>query len=112
MGLGNQASDQRFPFSAKVTFERLLSVLAENGLTIRESDALIRRVTASTGMSLLSFGENISIAVTEDGPAACIVAIDSGVKLGANWSGSNRNQKNIDTIIMALSRALQSDPLR
>jgi len=108
MGLGNQSTEQRFPFSADVVFEHLLMVLPAQNFTMKESDRLIRRITAAASLSLFSWGENISVSVAEDGPAACRVTIDSGLKLGTSWTGTHRNQKNIDTIIMALSKSLQA----
>jgi hypothetical protein len=108
MGLGNQSTEQRFPFSADVVFEHLLTVLPAQKFTMKESDRLIRRITAAARLSLFSWGENISVSVAEDGPAACRVTIDSGLKLGTSWTGTHRNQKNIDTIIMALSKSLQA----
>lgn len=108
MALGDHAAEQRFPYPAQETYQALLAVLEAQHFNVKDTDATIRRIVASTGISLFSFGENISISVDEDGPNSCMVRIDSGVKIAANWSGAHRNQKNINDIIMGLSKALST----
>jgi hypothetical protein len=107
VGLGNQSTDQQFPFSGELVFKKLLEVLPLQGYTIKASDALIGRITASAGMSLFSWGENISLAVLKINANSCSLKIDSSLKLGTNISGVHRNQKNIDNIILSLSGILQ-----
>lgn len=108
MGVGDQAREQRFPFSAEVVFAQLQSVLPQLGFKVREVDTLLCRITASTGVSLMSWGENLALAVNAQEENTCVLRIDSGVKIGMNFTGSHRNSKNIDTVIGGLSRALQS----
>ncbi|MEH2732670.1 hypothetical protein QE239_26090, partial [Klebsiella pneumoniae] len=54
---------------------------------IKQKDDTLRRVSVSAGISLFSWGENVSIVVNSDGENSCVVGIDSALKLGVNVTG-------------------------
>ena len=107
MSFASQSTQQIFPFPADVAFEKLLEAIPEVGMTIKQKDDALRRVSVSAGISLFSWGENVSIVVNSDGENSCVVGIDSALKLGVNVTGAHRHQKNFDKIIYALSGKLK-----
>lgn len=107
MSFASQSTQQIFPFPAEIAYEKLLQAIPEVGMTIKQKDDTLKRVSVSAGMSLFSWGENVSIVVNADGEKSCIVGIDSSLKLGVNVTGAHRHQKNFDKIIYALSNKLK-----
>lgn len=107
MNFASQATHQKFPFPYEAVFAGLLKVIPETGLTLKDADKLLGRITASTGMSLFSWGENVVIIVEKIDDNTSIVAIESALKLGSNIAGAHRHQKNFNQIISALSKLLQ-----
>ncbi|MCG9889758.1 MAG: hypothetical protein MH252_01630 [Thermosynechococcaceae cyanobacterium MS004] len=107
MSVTSQATQQKFPFNYELVFNGLLKVVPASGLTIKSQDKLIGRITASTGMSLFSWGENLAIIVEKIDENSTIISIESALKLGTNIAGTHRHQKNFDQIISALSQYLQ-----
>lgn len=108
MSFASQSTQQKFPFSYDHVFDGLTHVLPVLGIKVKEADKMIGRISASTGMSMFSFGENLSLVVEKLDEASCAVGIESGMKLGANIGGAHRHQKNFNNIISALSKHLQA----
>lgn len=107
LSLASQSTNQRFPFAYDNVFANLLDVLDDLGMSVKSKDKVIGRVTASTGMSLFSWGENLTIVLQREGEGSTIVGIDSSLKLGTNIAGAHRHHKNFEKIISALSSRLQ-----
>lgn len=76
-------------------------------MSIKSQDKVIGRITASTGMSLFSYGENLTIAVEKIDDNSTIVGIESALKVGINLAGARRHQKNFNKIIATLSQNVQ-----
>lgn len=108
MSFANQSTQQRFPYPADITYEKLLEAVPDAGMTVKQKDDVLRRVSVSSGMSLFSWGENISIVVNSEGDKVCVVGIDSSLKLGINLTGAHKHQKNFDKIIYSLSNKLKA----
>jgi hypothetical protein len=107
MSLASQATQQKFPFEYEAVFNGLLEVIPRVGMSLKSSDKVIGRITASAGMSLFSWGENLTIVVEKLEENSTLVAIESALKMGANLTGAHRHQKNFDKIISNLSQHLQ-----
>jgi len=107
MGFADQSTQQKFPFNFDRMFDGLVYIIPRIGFTLKSQDKVIGRITASAPMSALSWGENITINVEKIGDDSTLVVIDSGLKLGANYQGQHRHQKNFDKIIQGLSGYLQ-----
>lgn len=105
MSITSQVTQQKFPFSYDAVFNGLLEVIPQTGMNLKASDKVIGRINASTGMSLISWGENLTILIEKIDEKSTLVGIESALKLG--FSGAHRHQKNFDKIISALSRHLQ-----
>lgn len=108
MGIGDQQTQQKFPFSYNEVFDGLMKLLPELGFEVKSHDKVIGRINTSAGMSMFSWGENIDLSVEKIDDTNTLVAIGSALKLGVNLAGSHRHQKNFEKIIMGLSRELQA----
>lgn len=107
MGTGSQASRQRFPFDCDDLFSSALSALKAEGFKVRHLDRTIGRISASTGMSLFSWGENLTLTIEPDGDGGAVLGIESSLKVGVNLAGNHRHSKNFDKIVRATSRELK-----
>lgn len=103
---------QRFPYGYDQVFSGLLRVLPENNFKVKSHDKDIGRIECSSGMSLLSWGENISISVEEIDPYSTRLNIHSGLKVQgtrqAIITGESKNAKNVSSIIAALTNYLKT----
>ena len=109
MSIASQATQQRFPFAYDAVFDGLVTVLPRIGFSIANQDKVIGRVSAKTGMSLLSWGENITIVVQKIDEADSLVGIESSLKVGFNLAGAHRHSKNCEQVVLALSQYLQEN---
>jgi predicted RNA-binding Zn-ribbon protein involved in translation (DUF1610 family) len=104
-------------------FSALLRAIENlEGMSIHSSDPLSGRVIAKAGMSLMSWGENIPITLTEPAPNRTLVRISSAPKTGISSGGFidgdgffasgdmtfGKNRKNVDRIFAALSSELSN----
>lgn len=108
MSFTSQATQQKLPFSYDDVFDGLVAVIPSVGLKPKSQDRVIGRITASTGMSLFSWGENITIVVEKIDDSNTLVGIESALKVGINVAGAHRHAKNFNRLIEALSLHLQS----
>lgn len=103
---------QKFPYTYDQVFTGLLRVLPEAGFKIKEQDKGLGRFRATSGMSLLSFGENIDISVEDIDGYSTRVEIHSGLKIQGSRqaiiTGEHRNNKNVNEIIFALNNYLKT----
>jgi hypothetical protein len=107
MGFASQSTQQNFPYQADKVFGMLEMAVKKAGMSIKHSDSTLRRATINVGISLFSWGENVSLSVIEVDDKSCVIAMDSSLKFGANVAGSHKHQKNFDKIIYSLSEALK-----
>jgi hypothetical protein len=107
MSIASQATQQKFPFGYDAVFDGLVEVIPQLGLNIKSHDKPIGRLTASAGMSMFSWGENLTVVVEKIDENNTLVAIESALKFGANLGGAHRHQKNFNMIISRLSQHLQ-----
>lgn len=71
MSFASQSTQQIFPFPADIAYEKLIEAIPEVGMSIKQKDDILRRVSVSAGISLFSWGENVSIVVNADGDKSC-----------------------------------------
>lgn len=106
MGFSNQTTQQQFPYSADSVFSALGKAVEVSNMTIKETDLTLKRATVNVGMSLLSWGETISVSVRSLDKETCVVSLDSALKFSANLAGSHKHQKNFDKLLYSLSNTL------
>lgn len=63
MSISSQATQQNFPFSYDAVFDGLTEVITKVGFKLKSADKVIGRISASTGMSLFSYGENLTLVI-------------------------------------------------
>ena len=107
MNTASQATQQKFPFSYEAVFNGIIEVIPGVGMSVKTQDKVIGRITASAGMSLFSWGENLTIVVERIDEKTTTIGIESALKVGINLAGNHRHMKNFNKIIEALSQNLQ-----
>ena len=108
MSLTNQSTRQTFPFSFDQVFSAFEIVAPNCGFKMKSADRIIGRITVTTGMSLFSYGEHITILLDRAGEDATSVEIESSLKVGSNIAGGHRHAKNFEKLISGVSRWLQT----
>ena len=108
MGFASQGTQQKLPFPYDDVFDGLLAVIPKTGVILKSQDRIIGRIVASTGISLFSWGENLTIVVEKVDDSNTLVAIESALKVGLNVAGAHRHAKNFNRLIEALSSHLQN----
>ncbi len=109
MSIASQATQQKFPFKYEAVFDGIVTVIPNLGMTVKSQDKVIGRITASTGMSLFSWGENLTIVVDRIDENSTLVGIESALKVGVNTAGNHRHMKNFNKLIETLSQMLQKN---
>lgn len=108
MSIASQSTHQKLPFSYETVFDGLLRAIPNAGMSVKSKDKLIGRITASAGMSLFSWGENLTITVEKIDENTTVIGIESALKVGINIAGTHRHQQNFEKIISILSQNLQN----
>ena len=108
VSFASEGTKQKFPFPYDAVFDGLLVVLPLVPFKVNTEDRLIGRITATTGMSLFSWGENVTVLVEKVDEKTTLVSIESSLKLGINVAGAHRHAKNFNALIEALSGHLQA----
>jgi DNA-directed RNA polymerase subunit RPC12/RpoP len=121
MSSANNSGEAEFPFNKQTVFSALLRAIPRvDGMSVHSSDPLSGRILAKAGMSLLSWGENIPISLTEPTPNRTVVRISSSAKTGISSAGFmdddgffasgdmtfGKHRKNVDRMFSALSAEL------
>jgi hypothetical protein len=107
MGLGDTTVRQPFPVAEEELFDTVRRVLPPAGFTIDRVDTMTRRIHAKSGMSALSYGEDLLLR-TEKAETGSILEITSTLKIGVNLTGTSRNSKNVERVIGATSAMLRA----
>lgn len=108
MSLAGRALQQRVPFPTETVWNTLIPVLdaPDNRFSVESADPLLFKITATTGMSLTSWGENIAITVTPIDERSCVVSVDSSPRFGLDWFAGRLRRRNFEAVVNALSAAL------
>jgi hypothetical protein len=103
-----------FPYTRDDVFDALLEAIPTiSGLKVHTADKLGGRVVAKAGVSLMSWGENIPISVSEISSGRTRVSITSTPKTGVLFGGAldlGKNRKNIERILEVVSQVLGQKP--
>lgn len=107
MGFANDNTQQHLSYNADTVFNALSEAVRLCDMSIKESDDILRRATIDVGLSLISWGETVSIAIKPDGDNSCIVTPNSSLKFSANLTDAQKHQKNFDSLLYALRKILR-----
>jgi hypothetical protein len=98
-------SELWFPNSHDEVFNAVMQVAPSmSRATVLYSDPVTGSLNLSVGMSALSYGENVTIKVTETAPRQTWLQVISASKLGLDIWG--RDKRNVDTLVSWVSQAL------
>lgn len=89
-------------FDPKAALSKLTNILKAFGWTIRSSDAAKQVLIARTGLSFLSWGEEVTVSLTKGG-LGCDVNVSSQPTAILDWG---KSAENIEKVISALEREL------
>jgi hypothetical protein len=109
MGDRMKTSEIWFPNSHSEVFNAVMQVAPSlGGATVVYSDPVNGSVNLSVGMSFWSWGENVTVKVTETAPRQTWLQVVSSSKFGLDAAG--RNKRNVDTLMSWVSQALTAGP--
>ena len=112
MGFLDHQGESEFPFAKETVFNAMLKAIPTvKGMKVDNADKLQGRIVVKAGVSLMSWGENIPILLSEVAENRTQVKITSSPKTGVMFGGAfdlGKNRKNIEQILSATSRILSS----
>lgn len=88
-----------------------MAIPGMNGMRLERVDRIAGHVVVKTGVSLFSWGENISLSVSEIAPRKTRISILSSPKTGILLGGAfdmGKNRRNIENIIEVVSAVLST----
>src|SRR4051812_46582004 len=92
-----------FPFPKQVVFRALCDAVGLlKGMEIANRDELASRLDIKTGISALSWGENVSVSISGNNNQAAIMSVQSAAKTVLGMT-DGKNRKNISEIITRTS---------
>jgi hypothetical protein len=109
-------TQHRFKASADEVFDALVAVLRDgvsmqpHGLRTKikllSENRGLRRIQAKAGASAFSWGENISISVSEMDEGSSLAMLDSRLKMGSNLLAGGRHELNFQAVLEAAQQRL------
>jgi hypothetical protein len=94
-----------YPLPAQTVFGALMQALLQTPLRVKGADPNQGTIWADKGLSLATWGENVTIFVWQPSPGQTSVAVQSSLKFGlVAWGAHDRNFR---TVFEALDRMLQ-----
>ena len=104
-------SQSNVPYSPDDAYAALcaaaLRLQSAKNYSLKDSDAITRRVIMKTGISFVSWGENITISIIAEPNGTSSISISSGTKTGTPLD-FGKNNKNINEIMDAFSKQLKN----
>ena len=95
---------KEFGHSKEKVWAALPSALQSVKMSVDSTDAASGRIEASTGVSLSSWGEKVSVQVAEAGPDKSKVTVSTKLKFGL--TGWGKLKKNINRVFDSLDASL------
>lgn len=112
MGFLDHQGESEFPFAKEAVFKAMLKTIPTvKGMKIDNADNLQGRIVVKAGVSLMSWGENIPILLSEISEHRTKVKITSTPKTGVLFGGAfdlGKNKNNIEQILAATSKILSN----
>jgi hypothetical protein len=99
-------TEVEFDASQAKVFEAMIAALSGSKMKVKSSDAASGRIEAVTGVSFQSWGEKITIELTQLAPEKTKATISSGNR--AQLVSWGKNKKNLDKIVDATNAQLAS----
>jgi hypothetical protein len=99
---------QVFKRPASEVYAALLRALPDLGYKVKSQNDELMRVNLSAGMSGFSFGENMTVAVVDDGTDRSSLEVGGELKMSSNILARGRVMKHFNTIVDAVSAQLKA----
>ncbi len=113
MAFLDHQGESEFPFSKDKVFTAMVKAISTiEGMKIDSADKLQGRIVVKAGISLMSWGENIPIQLSEISKNKTKVKITSSPKTGLLFGGAfdfGKNMRNIEKILSATSSILRKE---
>jgi len=114
MSIVDHESTFQVDFPLAVVFDAATKKLKNTKtFSLDNVDKILHTIAVKAGVSLFSWGENITITFRELAPSRTEIIIMSTPKTGIMFGGAldmGKNRKNINDIMQAISAALQNLP--
>ena len=94
----SEAAQQAFKYPAEEVFNAAVKASKKAEWNVKDADKDLMRISLSTGMSLFSWGENMSLRIEAEGDGSSRMFMESSLKMGGNLAGNHRHRKNFDKI--------------
>lgn len=111
MAFLDHQGESEFPFNKEKVFTAMVKAIPTiDGMRIDNADELQGRIVVKAGISLMSWGENIPIQLSEISKNKTKVRITSSPKTGLLFGGAfdlGKNMRNIEKILSATSNILK-----
>lgn len=115
MAFLDHQGESEFPFDKEKVFSAMVKAIPTiKGMKIANSDILQGRILVKAGVSLMSWGENIPIQLSEISKNRTKVKIVSSPKTGLLFGGAfdfGKNMRNIEKILSATSNVLRNETI-
>jgi hypothetical protein len=112
MGFLDHKGESEFPFEKEIVFNSMVNAIPlVKGMKVENADKLQGRIVVKAGVSLMSWGENIPILLSEISENRTKVSITSSPRTGILFGGAfdlGKNRNNIEQILSATSRILSN----
>lgn len=108
MSVSSQSTSQLFPYAPDQVFRAFVEAVSLCGMELQSDDETLGRISAKAGMSLFSWGEQVSIRIEDAGSGSSKATLESALKFGLNLSGAHRHAKNFEALISKASEVLKS----
>ena len=95
---------RKYSEDADVIFEKLKKLSRKSGFHIDRIDETNRRLNLSTGLSLLSYGENVEVIVNRERDGGSKVFVSSKPKMFFNITANTK--RNVQRIFEALEKEI------
>ena len=95
---------RKYSEDADVIFEKLKKLSRKSGFHIDRIDETNRRLNLSTGLSLLSYGENVEVIVNRERDGGSKVFVSSRPKMFFNITANTK--RNVQRIFEALEKEI------
>ncbi|RRN64656.1 hypothetical protein [Caulobacter sp. 602-1] len=99
---------QTFKRPASEVYAALVKALPGLRYKVKSQNDELMRVSLSAGMSGFSMGENMTVAIVEEGEGRSALELDGELKMSTNILAKGRVMKHFNTIVDAVSAELKS----
>ncbi|MBR51618.1 MAG: hypothetical protein CMD58_03790 [Gammaproteobacteria bacterium] len=111
MAISKQETQKRFNHSYEDVFKGFCDVIPRIGFKLISNDKTNGVIQASTNISLLSWGENITIYLKKE-ENSTIAILKSSLKMSTNIFAGDKHMKNFNLLVNALNEHLNTDEMQ